>query len=248
MIETIKKNKWRIVGVCVVAIVLLVALSWGKKQTPRSVLCNAIEYDFRDGTQRMYVDEGELNRLLDKELLYPVEKPLSTVALYRMEQIISHHPMIRKAECFLTPKNIVRVQITQRVPLLRVQKQGEIYFIDTERHKMEMRASITDKVLIVQGAVSEELASTELADFAKWLKTNKYWRERVKYVDMKTPKMMHIYLNDPQQPRIIVGEIDGFKTKLAKLRTFFDNGAEATQDKHYTELDLRFKDQVIGRK
>ena len=156
--------------------------------------------------------------------------------------------MIRKAECFLTPKNIVRVQITQRVPLLRVQKQGEIYFIDTERHKMEMRASITDKVLIVQGAVSEELASTELADFAKWLKTNKYWRERVKYVDMKTPKMMHIYLNDPQQPRIIVGEIDGFKTKLAKLRTFFDNGAEATQDKHYTELDLRFKDQVIGRK
>jgi len=28
---------------------------------------------------------------------------------------------------------------------------------------------------------------------------------------------------------------------------FIENGAEATQDKNYTELDLRFKGQVIGR-
>lgn len=248
MTEWLKQNSWRIAGVSVVAILLLVAVAWGKKQTPRSVPCVAIEYDFRDGKQRMYVEQGELNLLLDKEHLYPVDKPLATVALQRMEQVISNHPMVRTTECFITPRNIVKVQLTQRVPLLRVQKPGDTYFIDTDRKRMEARESVKDSVLIVKGAVSERLATTELADFAKWLKSDKYWCERIKYVDMSTPRMMHLYLKDTQQPRIVVGEIKGFKSKMAKLRTFMENGAEATQGKQYTELDLRFKDQVIGRK
>lgn len=248
MREWWKKYGWRVVGVSLTAILLLVSVVWGQRQTPRSNTCTAIEYDFRDADRRMYLEDGELSRLLDRNQLYPEGKPLSSVALHRMEQTIAQHPMVRTAQCFVTPRNEVRVEITQRVPLLRVLKPGERYFIDTDRRKMEARSTIKDEVLTVQGVVSEEKAATELADFALWLNTNRYWRERIKYVDMKSPHMMHLYLVENHQPRIVVGEIEGFKSKLAKLRTFFENGEEATQGKHYTELDLRFKDQVIGRK
>lgn len=247
MKDWLKQNIWNIIGVGMAAIIMLVALSWGKKQTPLSTPCMAIEYDFRDGKQRQYVEGDELTRLLDKEQLYPVDKPLSAIALQSMEQALCNHPMIRTAECFVTPRNIVQVQLTQRVPLLCVQNPDENYFIDTDRRKMEVRATVTDKVLIAKGAISEEMACNQLADFAQWIQSNTYWCERVQYVNMKNPRMMHLYLKGSQQPRIIVGEIDGFRSKMAKLRTFLDNGADATKDKHYTELDLRFADQVVGR-
>ena len=58
--------------------------------------------------------------------------------------------------------------------------------------------------------------------------------------------MVYIYLKG-EQPRIVMGNMRGYEKKLAKLRVFFEKGAEAIQDKNYTELDLRFKGQVIGR-
>jgi len=47
--------------------------------------------------------------------------------------------------------------------------------------------------------------------------------------------------------RVVLGSMKDYENKLNKLRVFLENGADATRDKHYTELDLRFKGQVIGR-
>jgi cell division protein FtsQ len=195
----------------------------------------------------MYVSENELNRLLTSQNLYPVEKNLSSISLQGIERTIQNHPMIRTAECYLTPRNEVKVRVTQRVPLLRVQQASNTYFIDKDRLVMPAFSTVKDSVLVVSGSVSESLASTQIADFAEWLQGNSYWRGQVKSVYVGTPHMIYLYLHGSNQPRIVLGEIHGYKQKLAKLRTFLDKGSEATADKHYSELDLRFKGQVIGR-
>lgn len=243
-----KYRIWQAVGVSTVSILLIVALSWGHRQTPSSVPCEEVVYFFSDASQRMYVSEEELNTLLEKEQLYPVGKSIGSVALYRMEQLFSEHSMIRSAECYLTPRHTVQVDLSQRIPLLRVERDEETYFVDTDRKRMPYRPAVTDSVPVIKGAVTEEMACAELAGYAKWLQGNRYWRERVSHLDVRSPKMIHLYLKGAGQPRIILGEIDGYKAKLAKLRTYFEEGAAVTQDKEYTELDLRFKDQVIGRK
>lgn len=248
MIEWIKNHIWSLAGVILVSIVMLVAVTWGKKQTPKSVHCQAIVYEILDSRQRMYVDEDQLNLTLAKAGLYPVDRPLSELSLSKMEQTFKDHPMIETAECFLQPDNVVKVQLTQRVPLLRVDLPKDTFLIDAHRKRMEYRPSVQDKVLLVKGNVDEELASTQLADLAQWLKGNGYWRNRIDSVVMVTPEMMHLYIHDKPLVKIIMGEIEGYDTKLAKLKTYMENGQEATKDKNYTELDLRFKDQVVGRK
>ena len=59
----------------------------------------------------------------------------------------------------------------------------------------------------------------------------------------------HIYLIQQQgEPVILLGELSGYERKLRKLRTFMEKGINALPDKPtYKELDIRFKDQVIGR-
>ena len=60
--------------------------------------------------------------------------------------------------------------------------------------------------------------------------------------------MLVLHLTDTQIPPVVLGNLIGFDRKLNKLRTFLENGAEETAGKHYTELDIRFHGQVIGRK
>ena len=229
------------------ALMLIAAVVSGYRMTPSSTPCTSLRYIIEDRAERLYLTENELTQLLQSEDLYPVNKNIDQLSLARIERTISHHPMVRTAECYLTPRNEVRVCITQRVPLLRVQTGTEIFFIDTDRRVMPVRAAVRDSVLSVRGTVGVHLAAGQLADFAQWLQTEPFWQARIRFMQVLSPRMIYIYLREPNQPRIVLGSIQGYEHKLAKLRTFMLNGAEAVKDKQYTELDIRFKNQVIGR-
>ena len=58
--------------------------------------------------------------------------------------------------------------------------------------------------------------------------------------------MVYLYLRGGL-PRVVLGNMQGYERKLAKLRTFLDEGTEAMAGKKYTELDVRFRGQVVGR-
>ncbi len=200
-----------------------------------------------DRAERQYVTEGELTSMLQADGLYPVGRQLNLVSLHQIEKAVVAHPMVRTAECYLTPRNEVRVRLTQRVPLLRVQTPVDAYFIDTDRRVMPARAVVQDKVLPVTGTVGVQMASGPLADFAQWLQENPYWQQRVHHIRVESPQMVYLYQRGENMPRVAMGSMRGYEKKLAKLRVFNEHGAAATRDKNYIELDLRFKGQVIGR-
>lgn len=213
---------------------------------PTDAACVSLRYTIEDRSERLYLTEQELDLLLQSKDLYPVGKKMDIVSLHRIEETVLHHPMVRTAECYMTPRNEMRIRLTQREPLVRVQTASDTYFIDRDRKVMPVRKAVRDSVLLVKGTVGVQIASGVLADFAEWLEDNSYWRKRVHHVHVASPQMVYIYLKG-EQPRIVMGNMRGYEKKLAKLRVFFEKGAEAIQDKNYTELDLRFKGQVIGR-
>ena len=234
------------IGVAVVAAMLVAALIWGKQETPNTAVCRSIEYTIADEDERQYVSPRELNIVLDQAGQYPVGKAMNTISLQAIERTIRAHSMVRTVECYLTPRHEVRVRLTQRVPLLRVVTASDTYLIDEDRKVMPAKAVVKDSVLIVRGNIGAQLASGAIADFTEWLQDNRYWREQVRYVYVQSPQMVYLYLRGGQ-PRVVMGNMNEYKRKLVKLRTFFEEGTEALQDKHYTELDVRFRGQVIGR-
>ena len=89
-------------------VVLLVgAAVAGYKLTPAAVPCVSLRYTIEDAAERMYLTEGELNAMLRAENLYPVGQAMNAVSLHRIETVIRKHPMVRTAECYLTPRNEV---------------------------------------------------------------------------------------------------------------------------------------------
>lgn len=240
------RNIWKGLGISVVAGIVVAALIWGVRETPDTVVCKSIRYTIEDIDERQYVTEGELNRLLEKEGQYPVDKAIRNISLQGIERAIRAHDLVRTTECYLTPRKEVRVRLTQRVPLLRVMTASDTYLIDEDRQVMPAMAVVKDSVLVVRGAVGVQIASGALGDFAEWLQTNKYWRERVRYVYVQSPQMVYLYLRGGL-PRVVLGNMQGYERKLAKLRTFLDEGTEAMAGKKYTELDVRFRGQVVGR-
>lgn len=236
----------RITGVTVTALLLVSAAVAGYMMTPRQRPCVSLDYIITDADERLYITEGELNRLLLSKELYPVGRALPVGALHRIERAVTDHPMVRHAECYCTPRQQMRIRLSQRVPVLRVETPVEEYFIDADRRVMPFRETVRDTVLTVRGYVSPVEAAGELTTFALWLADNPYWQRRVHHVYVQSHYRIYLYMRGGQ-PRVLLGTISGYERKLAKLRKFFDNSPEEILRKPYQEWDIRFRGQVIGR-
>jgi len=239
---------WQAVGIAVALLILAGAVAWGYSMRPSKEVCPSLTYRLLDGDLRQYVTDIELDSLLRKAEVYPVGKHIDRVAIDRIEETMRQHPMVERAECYTTPLYEVKVDIRQRQPILKVQTPTEVYFIDTHHRMMPWREQVRDEVLLVTGAVGLQAARTSLADIAEWMQKEPYWSERIERIHMRTPQMVVVYLKGENMPTVVMGNLSGYRHKLGKLRTFLEKGAEATQDQHYRELDIRFRGQVIGRK
>ena len=238
---------WKTIGIGITAGLLVAAMIWGVRMTPSEDPCQSLGYIIKDRNERLYLSEAELSRLLQAENIYPVGRRIDHGLLHRIEHTILSHPMVRTAECYLTPANVMKIQITQRVPLLRVRNAEDMYIIDTDHRVMQARAAVRDSVLVVTGNVSVKTASSGLAEFAEWLQDEPYWRNMIGRVYVQNPYQFFLYMKKPDTPCVLLGDLRGYDRKLAKLRTFFENGVEETADKKYRVLDIRFRGQVIGK-
>ncbi len=208
--------------------------------------CQRLAIQITDLEQRRYMDENELVSLLKKNNQYPVGAYMARVPAQRIEETLKHHPMVRTCECYKTSDGVVHVNLTQRVPLVRIVTAGESYFIDTDRKRMPIRATVTTPVLPITGDVSPRRAAGELSDFAEWLQKQPYWSGRIARLHVSNPKMIHLIQSD-SLATIVMGEMNDYTAKLGKLQHWYEAGKTLDLNQ-YTSLDVRYKGQVIGIK
>ena len=82
------------------------------------------------------------------------------------------------------------------------------------------------------------------AKVTEWLNNQSFWNEKIVRIDLPIPGRMVLYERD-KKLRIEVGTYADYARNLKKLRTFYRSGLDETQ---YSEIDLRFRGQIIGRK
>lgn len=210
-------------------------------------VCSAVDYTIRHETETPFVSESELTELLRAHNQYPVGWTLDKVSLQAIEDLIGGHPMVRSAECYTTPQGVLRVDVTQRVPLLRVTTATESYYIDTDRRRMPVRETVRVEVLDATGSIGPQLASGSLSDFAEWLAGDSYWRGRIREIQVRNPRQISLLQRDGAET-ILLGDMNDYAKKLHKLRVYYERGGAEIGAGKYREIDVRFEGQVVGRK
>ena len=234
-----------VIAFLVVAAILATAL-WAS-HVPDDTECQQVKVVLCDSTKHQFVSQSELLRTLKRSDLLPVGRKMEQISCHAIEQALLQHDMIRTAECCKMCNGIVRICVTQRVPLLYVQTPEANYYVDTDRKVMPVRESVKVQVPTFKGAVSQRSATEEYYDFAEWLVNDKYWHNRITQVHVRTPR--DIVLHQREVPGcILLGDMDNYEQKLKRLRKLYVDGFDKIGYTTYKEYDLRFAGQVIGRK
>lgn len=208
-------------------------------------VCEQLQIVPADTMQAYFVSDTELVNMLRAKGIYPVGKPMNQVHLDAIEKTILSHPMIRTAECYRQTGPSVVVRTTRRVPALRVVTSYETYWIDTERNKMPFLPNTPAHVLTVTGNVGERLAQKDLFDLVAWIGDQRFWRQRISYIEVRRPNDIRLHQTDSLT--ICLGNASGYEKKMSHVHSWYKNGCDTLNAEPYNELDVRFRNQVVAR-
>lgn len=241
-------SKRNIVHGAIAAVLAAVVIVAGMSASHRAAdpVCGAVTIVIKDSTERQYVTTGEIQHQLQTAGLWPLGEQLSKISCHKIEQHLLTHPMLRRAECYELANGSLRIVVRQRQPLMLV-NGDERYYLDTDRKVMPIRASVTTPVMIVNGRIGRQQAAGEMYDFVEWLTASRYWRNKISGIHVTHPKMIEL-TDSCHHYTLVLGPLNGAEQRMDALEKLYENGFEHIGYPDYKQIDLQYKNQIIGRK
>ena len=215
---------------------------------PIEETCMGVELVINDSIDYGFISNREDLRILNGKKLSPVGKKIGEINTRVLEEELKKHPLIGNAECFRTSSNCIGIEITQRLPILRIMaSNGENYYIDDKAHVMPIPTSSTANVAIVTGQVTKAFASKELYELGMFLQKHPLWLAQIQQINVTSAKELEL-IPLVGNHVIFLGKAGNYEEKFNRLKTFYKKGLNKVGWNKYSRISLEFNNQIICTK
>ncbi|NOU60090.1 cell division protein FtsQ/DivIB [Marinifilum caeruleilacunae] len=224
---------------------LLVSFSFVNEKKDAIVL-HDIKVKIKDSIDSGFVSNKDVEKIVKKQ--YPDWEGNSVYAINKeiLEEKINQVPYVKKSEVYSSLTGNLVVEIHQRNPIVRV-LHGRGYYIDEEGKKMPLSRKFTSRVLVVSGAVNEQLIKEELFDLVKFITNDEFWRSQITQIYVTSGKE-YILVPRVGAHKIELGRIDNYQKKFKKLYALYTDGFTKTGWNKYKRINLKYENQVVCTK
>lgn len=248
---------------------LIVTMGFVNKEQD-ALLCKSMNIHVNQDGDLYFLDNIDVAKLIEDRGDSIQNQPKHTVDVNDIEHMLNTHAAIANAEVSLSIDGILKVDVRQRRPIIRIiNNDGESYYIDDEGKPMPLSDKYTAKVLIANGNISEPyitrynytvfdiskdsaLAASSMLDelyaMSEYINKDDFWKAQVQQIFVNSDKELEIVPLAGDQ-KIIFGDTTNMDDKFNKLYTFYQQGLNTTGwwDK-YSTINLKFKNQIVCTK
>jgi cell division protein FtsQ len=254
-----KKRIWKhiltgsIWAVCLGGLVVLMSFIGFKKAR---VYCKAVKV-YIPGNQ-YFIDKEEVDNILRIHKHQLVGRNMESINLHQLENRLKANPFIESAMVYADMDGVIRVEISQRQPVLRMINQSDQgFYVDQRGLKIPLSPNFTAKVLAANGFIEEAFngkIDTMHTDLAKQIfKTAAF----INRDSLWSAQIAQIYIDQDHQieliprvgnNRILLGNADSLETKFANLLVFYKKAMPQVGWDRYKTINIKYSNQVIGVK
>lgn len=237
-----------IIGLCLLAGYLVFSLFYFQEK-PKEGICPQFEVVVKNNSaEEQFVDTEDIIKYVKEKGLDPTGKQLKDINTNAIEEAILTNQLIKKADVFVTNSGAIKASIEERKPVLRViSNAGENYYVDDDGNKMPLSRRFTAYLPVATGSIKESFAKSDLYKFALFLHGDKFWNAQIEQI-VVLPNQDIKLIPRVGDHQIILGDLNGYKERLDKLMTFYQNGLNETGWNKYSVINLKFDKQVVCTK
>lgn len=231
--------------------------------------CTKLEVKVVDSAKINFVRARDVYKSIVNSKLSPIGKRIAKVNTHEIEQEVYKLAAVKDVQAFKSAKGVLRVEVTQRKPLLRVfNSKGQTYYIDESGKILPFSLGFVANTLVANGNIVEPFKLTpniditlyadsshsskgyflfRLFEFARYVSNDRFWNAQIEQIYVHNPNS--IELIPLVGPHIVdMGSLDNFEKKLSKLKLFYEKALPAEGWNKYSVINLKFKNQIVCTK
>jgi len=220
------------------------------------VYCKAVKI-YIPGNQ-YFIDKEEVDNILRIHKHQLIGRNMESINLHQLKNRLRANPFIESATVYADMDGVIRVEISQRQPMVRLINQSDqSFYIDQHGLKIPLSSNFTAKVLAANGFIDEAFngkIDTMHTDLAKQIFKTAHFIGRD---SLWSAQIAQIYINQNHQieliPRvgnnhILLGTADSLETKFANLLVFYKKAMPQVGWDRYKTINIKYSNQVVGVK
>lgn len=225
----------------------IVFVSFFFRESRQKELCRDLKVVVVDSLEKHFVRESDLVYILKKADLNPIKKPMDKVNTDRIENELLKNEMIARVEAYKTPSGMIKLEVEQKIPILRVISVRGNYYVDNLGSTMPVSSRYVAHVPVVSGYVEKQQAVTDLYKFALFLQENEFWNDQIEQIYVYPDNDIEL-IPRVGNHRIMLGTLDEFEEKLANLKLFYEQAIPKVGWEKYSMINLKYKNQIVCTK
>ena len=259
-------NKWLQISIWVIVIVLIiVTLGFVNKSKERIAFLNPIiNIDYE--TENRFIDEYDISSHImsvgDTGTLL-----LNQFNVTKIEEKLNNNHSIKDAQVYKTIDGKLIINVKQRRPIVRIFPKNSVsYYIDEKGVLMPLSNKYTARLLVVSGELDEPFAKRyqfnynnlndtltektlldDIYQIANYIDQSEFWKAQIEQIAVN--KLLEFELVPKVgNHKIVFGGIENLEGKFEKLMIFYKKGLSKTGWNEYSEINLKYKNQVVCKK
>lgn len=217
------------------------------RERRQDYVCHDLEIVVKDSLDKHFVTEEDVVYQLRKAGLNPIDRPMNDVNTDRIESELLKNEMIAGVEAYKTPSGIIKLEVYQKMPILRVIGIRGNYYVDNEGSTMPVSRRYVADVPVASGSVEKELAVTDLYKFALFLQKNEFWNNQIEQIYVHSDNEIEL-IPRVGKLRIVLGTFHNFEEKLNNLQLFYEQAIPKVGWEKYSIINLKYKNQIVCTK
>ncbi len=209
-----------------------------------NLTCQSFTIDLGDeSTSLITMDEV---RSLIVSIVDSIEKvPIKNIPLFEIEQALEKHTMIKNAEAYLQPDGLLKIQVQDKEPIVRVRDVNQKdFYLTANGDSFSVSKNYTQRLLVANGNIKDSTDLVDVLKLSKIINSNPLWKAQIIQVYFKENKEIELI------PRVgshvfLLGTTENLEEKFDNLSLFYKSGVQQTGWKKYKEINLKYKDQIV---
>ena len=228
-------------------IYLILAITAFNQPDDQKAVCTQVDIHITDGKVDGFLGGQEIKQQLQRAKIYPQGQPMKQIDVRKIEETIRQNPFVETAECFKTQGGHVKINLTQRLPVVRVKAaNGDDYYVDMHGEIMP-NTRYTSDLVVATGNISRPYAQKKLAYLGNFVMRSPFWHSQVEQFNILDDGTVEMV------PRIgdhivYLGSVSDIRQKFDRLEKFYRYGLSVAGWNKYSYINMEFDNQIICKR
>lgn len=231
-------------------LILIVALSFligTKRLSYQNVKCENLNIQVDTQGDLFFVNADMIQGMIEEKEDSILGKRYQDINIYLLEEFLDAHPNVKKAELYLTIDGDLCVDVKQRKPLVRIFEQDASYYLDEHYERFSLSDRYSARVLQVYWSEMTASRKETLDALMKLIAEDAFLKAQITAVAFDEDDEIMIFPRVGNH-KILMGEARDLDKKFENLKVFYKRGLEKVGWDRYTQISLKFENQVVCTK